>query len=67
MDFGDWDHIEINLDDMAEVFYKSLRQGGTAIVWYDLWKIGKVKAALEMAGFKDESVRLYGRKPTPSL
>ena len=26
--------------------------GGTAIVWYDLWKIGKVKAAMEAAGFK---------------
>ena len=52
MDFGPWDHVEINLDDMAHVFYKSLRRGGTAIVWYDLWKIGKVKDAMEMAGFK---------------
>lgn len=52
MDFGSWDHVEINLDDMAKVFYKSLRRGGTAIVWYDLWKIGKVKDAMESAGFK---------------
>ena len=52
MDFGPWDHVEINLDDMAHVFYKSLRRGGTAIVWYDLWKIGKVKDAMESAGFK---------------
>lgn len=52
MDFGLWDHVEINLDDMANVFYKSLRRGGTAIVWYDLWKIGKVKDAMETAGFK---------------
>lgn len=52
MDFGQWDHVEINLDDMARVFYKSLRRGGTAIVWYDLWKIGKVKDAMESAGFK---------------
>ncbi len=52
MDFGTWDHVEINLDDMAQVFYKSLRRGGTAIVWYDLWKIGKVKIAMESAGFK---------------
>lgn len=52
MDFGSWDHAEINLDDMAKVFYKSLRRGGTAIVWYDLWKIGKVKEAMESAGFK---------------
>ena len=52
MDFGSWDHVEIDLDDMAKVFYKSLRRGGTAIVWYDLWKIGKVKEAMESAGFK---------------
>ena len=52
MDFGDWDQVEINLEDMAEAFYKSLRRGGTAIVWYDLWKIGKVKDAMEAAGFK---------------
>lgn len=52
MDFGDWDHVEINLDAMTKLFYKSLRRGGTAIVWYDLWKIGKVKASMESAGFK---------------
>ncbi len=52
MDFGTWDHVEINLEDMAKVFYTSLRRGGTAIVWYDLWKIGKVKDAMESAGFK---------------
>ncbi len=52
MDFGTWDHVEINLDDMANLFYKSLRRGGTAIVWYDIWKIGKVKESMEAAGFK---------------
>ena len=52
MDFGDWDQIEINLYEMADVFYKSLRRGGTAIIWYDLWKIGKLKEALESVGFK---------------
>ena len=52
MDFGSWDQVEINLEDMAKVFYDSLCRGGTAIVWYDLWKIGKVKEAMELAGFK---------------
>ena len=52
MDFGLWDHVEINLEEMAKVFYKSLRRSGTVIVWYDLWKIGKVKDAMELAGFK---------------
>ena len=52
MDFGEWDHAEINLDNMAECFYQSLRRGGTAIVWHDLWKVGKVRDAMESVGFK---------------
>lgn len=52
MDFGAWDHAQIDLSDMAQVFYRALRQSGTAIVWYDLWKIGELKEAMEKAGFK---------------
>lgn len=52
MDFGAWDHAQIDLTDMAQVFYRALRQSGTAIVWYDLWKIGELKEAMEKAGFK---------------
>jgi DNA modification methylase len=52
MDFGHWDHCQIDLMDMARVFHKALRQGGTAIIWYDLWKIGELKEAMEQAGFK---------------
>lgn len=52
MDFGAWDHCQIDLVEMARVFYRALRRGGTAIVWYDLWKIGEVKEAMEQAGFK---------------
>ena len=52
MDFGAWDHCQIDLAEMAEGFYRALRQGGTAIVWYDLWKIGEIKDAMEQAGFK---------------
>ena len=52
MDFGKWDQTEVNLQDMANTFYDSLRHGGTAIIWYDVWKIGKLKDAMESAGFK---------------
>ena len=52
MDFGEWDHCQIDLLDMARTFHRALRQGGTAIVWYDLWKIGEIKEAMEQAGFK---------------
>lgn len=52
MDFGTWDHSQIDLTAMSQVFYRALRQGGSAIVWYDLWKIGELKEAMETAGFK---------------
>ena len=52
MDFGKWDHSEIDLDDLAKSAYAALRKGGTFIIWYDLWKITHVKDALENAGFR---------------
>ena len=52
MDFGAWDAVQIDLNVMAAAFYRVLRRGGTAIVWYDLWKIGELKSAMEGAGFK---------------
>lgn len=52
MDFGDWDHQQIDLDALARETYRVLRRGGTAIVWYDLWKIGQLYDALADAGFK---------------
>ncbi len=52
MDFGSWDHKTINLDRFSELSFKCLRKGGTAILWYDLWKISDLSRALIKAGFK---------------
>ncbi len=52
MDFGEWDHQQIDLAALAHETYRVLRRGGTAIVWYDLWKIGHLYDALAGAGFK---------------
>ncbi len=52
MDFGEWDHAEIDLTDFAIGLYRALRPGGAAIVWYDLWKISELRCALETAGFR---------------
>ena len=52
MDFGDWDHQEIDIEALAEKSYRVLRKGGTIIVFYDLWKIERLRTALEVAGFK---------------
>lgn len=52
MNFGDWDHAIINLPKLAREAYRVLKRGGTAIVFYDLWKITNLRDALEAAGFR---------------
>lgn len=52
MDFGEWDHKEIDLPRLSEEFFRVLRKGGTAIIWYDLWKITPLADALRAAGFR---------------
>ncbi|MBC6428216.1 MAG: site-specific DNA-methyltransferase [Cellvibrionales bacterium] len=52
MDFGKWDHQEIDLCCLAELSYTVLRPGGTIIVFYDLWKITPLADALTSAGLK---------------
>ena len=51
MDFGEWDKKEIDLSSLAQLAFRVLRKGGTAIIFYDLWKITKLAAALSDAGF----------------
>ncbi len=52
MDFGEWDQTEINLNEFANLSYLALRDGGTIICFYDLWKITKLEEAFKKAGFK---------------
>ena len=52
MDFGGWDHSGIDLNALSQGMFAALRRGGTAIVWYDLWKISHLSEAMTAAGFK---------------
>jgi hypothetical protein len=53
-DYGEWDKdFTIDqLDLMIEQYYKKLKQGGTIIIWFDLWKITTLKEVLEKHKFK---------------
>ena len=53
-DFGDWDNdftLEM-LDNIVGEYYKKLRKGGTAIIFFDLWKITVLKDIMEKHKFK---------------
>ena len=52
MEFGEWDTCQIDLDKLATSMFRVLRKGGTAIVWYDIWKLSYLSEAMKKAGFK---------------
>ena len=53
-EYGDWDKnftMEI-LDEFIGEYYKKLKQGGTVIIFFDIWKITPLKELLEKHKFK---------------
>lgn len=53
-DYGEWDSeftLEI-LDKFVGEFYNKLKNGGTMIMFFDLWKISQLKEILEKHRFK---------------
>jgi len=53
-DYGKWDS-EFTMKKMGqfvEEFYRTLRPGGTCIIFFDIWKISYLKEAMEQANFK---------------
>lgn len=43
IDFGDWDKIELNWDFLFSEYNRILRNGGTLIIFYDIWKSTELK------------------------
>jgi hypothetical protein len=53
-DYGEWDSdftMEL-LDNFIKEYYKKLRNGGTLIIFFDLWKISLLKELMEKNKFK---------------
>ena len=53
-DYGEWDSdftMEM-LDNFIKEYYKKLRNGGTLIIFFDLWKISLLKELMEKNKFK---------------
>lgn len=52
MEFGEWDTAEIDLAAFSQHALRVLKKGGTAIVFYDIWKLTPLAEAMTAAGFK---------------
>jgi len=52
IDFGKWDHRFDGFDQAIHEGYRVLKQGGTLICFYDLWKLTELAQAMEAARFK---------------
>lgn len=53
-DYGDWDST-FTLDLLKKFikeYYRVLRNGGTCIVFFDIWKLSELKEIMESVGFK---------------
>ncbi|MDD9798017.1 MAG: DNA methyltransferase, partial [Alphaproteobacteria bacterium] len=66
MEFGKWDTKQIDLSKMATAMYRVLRTGGTAIIWYDIWKLSHLAESMAEAGFKMLRVLIWQKtNPVP--
>lgn len=66
MDFGEWDHFQVNLSTLASELYRILRDGGTTIIFYDLWKITHLVDAMTNVGFKQIRLIIWEKtNPVP--
>lgn len=52
MNFGDWDNNFTGLDLVIKECHRLLKDGGTLICFYDLWKLTTLKGYFELANFK---------------
>lgn len=52
MDFGSWDNNFTGLKEIIVECYRTLKDGGTMICFYDLWKIETLRSYFEAAKFK---------------
>ena len=56
IDFGVWDHQEIDLDLLFSEFKRVLNKNGYLIIFYDIWKSQTLKHHADKFGFKQPRV-----------
>ena len=56
IDFGEWDKGELDWDFLFKEYNRVLRDGGTLIIFYDVWKSTEIKTMADKYKFKQPRV-----------
>lgn len=56
IDFGEWDKVDINWDFLFNEYKRILKDGGTLIIFYDIWKSKDLKELASKYNFKQPRV-----------
>ena len=56
IDFGEWDKDVIDFDVLFKQYYRVLKDGGTLIIFYDIWKANYLKELADRYKFKQHRV-----------
>ena len=56
IDFGDWDKSEIDWNFLFKEYHRILKDGGTLIIFYDIWKSNEIKQVADKYKFKQPRV-----------
>ena len=66
IDFGEWDKEEINWDLLFIEYYRVLRDGGTLIFFFDIWKSTIIKEIADKYKFKQARIGQWQKtNPVP--
>ena len=55
-DFGEWDRQPLDFNILFSEFNRVLKKGGTALIFYDIWKLQDLKTSAENFNFKQPRV-----------
>ena len=56
IDFGDWDKSEIDWNFLFKEYHRILKDGGTLIIFYGIWKSNEIKQVADKYKFKQPRV-----------
>ena len=66
IDFGEWDKEEINWNLLFKEYYRVLKDGGTILFFFDIWKAGIIKDIAESHKFKQARIgQWHKNNPVP--